>query len=148
MADLRSASHKISSGSGRAVFVKNRFAIFQALPVCSWSVVFVCSWSEVFVCSWSEVFVCSWREVFVCSWSEVFVCSWSEVFVCSWREVFVCSWRAVFVCSWRAVFIEKSLRDFSPHPCCRVRARAAQLLKKFEKRHSDLKNLSNKGVAK
>ncbi|WNY23090.1 hypothetical protein MmiHf6_03890 [Methanimicrococcus hongohii] len=33
--DLRSASHKISSGRGRAVLVKNCFAIFQASPVCS-----------------------------------------------------------------------------------------------------------------
>ncbi|WP_316557503.1 hypothetical protein [Methanimicrococcus hongohii] len=39
---LTAASHKISSGSWKVVFVKNRFAIFQASPVCSWSEVCVC----------------------------------------------------------------------------------------------------------
>ncbi|WP_316558547.1 hypothetical protein [Methanimicrococcus hongohii] len=79
--DLRSASHKISSGRGRAVFVKNRFAIFQASLVCSWREVFVSDWREVFVSDWREVSVSDWREVSVSDWREVSVSDWREVFI-------------------------------------------------------------------
>ncbi|WNY23532.1 hypothetical protein MmiHf6_08400 [Methanimicrococcus hongohii] len=71
---LTAAVHKISSGRGRAVFVKNRFAIFQASPVCSWSQVSVSERSQVSVCSWRAVFVCSGRAVFVSGGSQVSVC--------------------------------------------------------------------------
>ncbi|WP_316557747.1 hypothetical protein [Methanimicrococcus hongohii] len=56
------------------MFVKNRFAIFQASPICSWRAVFVCSWRAVFVCSWSEVFVCSGGAVSAAAANPFSVC--------------------------------------------------------------------------
>ncbi|WP_316557673.1 hypothetical protein [Methanimicrococcus hongohii] len=85
-------------GGGRVVFVKNRFAIFQASPG---------AWRAVFVCSWRVVFVCSWRVVFIKNRFAIFQASpgaWRAVFVCSWREVFVCSGRVVFIKNRCAIF--------------------------------------------
>ncbi|WP_316556765.1 hypothetical protein [Methanimicrococcus hongohii] len=81
---LTAASHKISSGRGEggvckkillgfasqnfiwqgAVFVKNRFAIFQASPVSGGSQVSVSAWSQVSVSAWIRVFVSDGRAVF------------------------------------------------------------------------------------
>ncbi|WP_316558529.1 hypothetical protein [Methanimicrococcus hongohii] len=91
------------------MFVKNRFAIFQASPVCSWRAVFVSAWREVFVSAWREVFVSAWREVFVSAWREVFVSAWREVFIEKIAARFFCSSAATLRRARTASFFKKKL---------------------------------------